>query len=298
MLQELVSIVSLQTFRVSTARKAWLVVKVLCFTSLLYVVFTHEVLNSVPGEVVILLLVGLGANIGVSLLRFWIVSTYRIRTKVPLDTRDNFIIGIDSLTTVLVSIIIVGSVFPIFGLPLVPFLTSLSLFSVASAWLFKEYVTNFIDSYRLMFSKDFLIGDYIKIGDHSKGIITDITFRATKVKTDEGDMLYIPNTTLMNSEVVNYSKVKLKRIITKFSVSTSALQNMSEFEEYLTQKLQDEFQESLQLERVYLRVLDAGITESLCAFEVSTHTYTFAVEDRIHKTVYAAVVNYVPRETT
>lgn len=298
MFRELLELISLQTFRVSPVRKVWLVLKICGFVTLLFVVSGGTITGSFPNELMLLLLVGLGANIGISLLRFWIVSTYRVRTKTPLEVRDNFIIGIDSLTSATVLVVVLGSVFPIFGLPLVPFLTSLSLFSVASAWLFKEYITNFIDSYRLMFSKDFLIGDYIKLNETNKGIITDITFRATKVKTDEGDMLFIPNTTLMNTEVTNFSKVKLKRILVPFEIDRDSVSDVADLGAYLRRAVVDAFPELITDDKVELKVSGYAKDTLACSCEVSLEQYSFALEAAIKTAVYESVLRYEKGSST
>lgn len=292
MLKDIYAIVSLQIFRVSLTRKLWLVFKLVVFGFLIWFWFLHEHLSesSLSQELMLLMLVGLGANIGVSLIRFWIVSTYRIRTKQPIGERDNFMMGVDSLSNLLVLLIIIGGIFPVFAIPFTSFLTSISLFSVAIAWLFKEYLTNFFDSFRLMFSKDFLIGDYIKISDTSKGVITDITFRATKVKTDEGDVLFIPNTTLMNTEVTNYSKVKYKRITVPFNISINSLRDFERFESHLAKQLLEEFTDLIDPEKIFLRIKNIDNGHVDCALEVAIDSYSFGIEDRIHKKVYKTIL--------
>ena len=168
-----------------------------------------------------------------NLVRFFTVTAYRKRSLLPVGERDNFILGVDSLSALIVFLITAASVFAVFNIAFQTFLTSISLFAVALVLIFRDYISNYLDSFRLMFSTDYRIGDYIKVSEFTKGVITDVHFRATKLKTDEGDVLFIPNTKLMTSEVVNYSKTKFKRIIVPFSLPTESLLTVEKFEEKL-----------------------------------------------------------------
>lgn len=227
-----------------------------------------------------------------SILKIIVLSNYRRKMNIVPGEQDNFVLGIDSATNAVVVILILGSVFPVMGVPFGSFLTSLSVFSVALVWLLKEYLTNFIDSFRLMFSNDFLIGDYIKVNENSKGIITDISFRATKVKTDEGDVLFIPNSTLMNTEVVNYSKVRLKRIIVQFTLPTVSVGSVSELEQVLTEEVNAAIDEQIDSKRTFLRILGVKEGESSFAFEISIHNYSFASESKVKRAIYERVIDH------
>jgi small-conductance mechanosensitive channel len=90
-------------------------------------------------------------------------------------------------------------------------MTSLSLVAVAFVLIFKEYITNFLNGLNLMFSKDFRIKDTVKIGDN-KGKIIDFTFNNVQLKTESGDIIYVPNSTFLTKEISNLSKSSLKSI--------------------------------------------------------------------------------------
>lgn len=228
----------------------------------------------------------------VSIVRIALVSSYRRRLKLEPGEQDNFVIGIDSLANLIIVGVSLASLLPIFGVSFTQFLTSLSLFAVALAWLFKEYFTNFFDSFRLMFSTEFRLGDYVKINDTTKGVITDITFRATKMKTDEGDVLFVPNTTLMNTEVVNLSKAKYKRIIVPFSLPTWCIGDVAELEAILTAEVDELCGEQIDRGRNFLRLTGVESGQTHCAYEVSINAYSFAIEGKVKRAVYERVVDY------
>ena len=236
--------------------------------------------------VAIFLLVSSTAN----LVRFFTVSAYRKRSLLPVGERDNFILGIDSLSALLVFLITGASVLAVLDIAFQTFLTSISLFAVALVLIFRDYISNYLDSFRLMFSTDYRIGDYIKVSEFTKGVITDVHFRATKLKTDEGDVLFIPNTKLMTSEVVNYSKTKFKRIIVPFSVPTESILPIKKFEQQIKKDLLAEFPELVIETKMFLRVINIRQWQTECQFEISVDTYNFTIEEQITKAVYLSVL--------
>ena len=292
-MQRFIDLVALQQFLVSPQRKFWFVFKIVCAFFLVWFVAVHDDTTPIPSEVITLTTIILFTSSILSVGRFFIITAYRKRVNIAVGEQDNFIIGIDALSSLLVALIALGSIFPVFGIPFSNFFTSLSLISVASAWLFKEYVNNFIDSYRLMFSRDFLIGEYIKLNDNTKGIIIDITFRATKLRTDEGDVLFVPNSTLMNTEVTNYSKVKFKRIIIPFTIATNQLSDIPKFERHICSSLLAAFPELIKEEKTFLRIKDIQDEVTKCAFEVAIDQYSFSIENDIQKATYAAILSFV-----
>lgn len=272
-----------------------IVTSIISAVGLAILVFFGEVIVSSTGlapEFVRLLTIVFACIFVGSVLKIALLYNYRRRKKIQPGDKDNFVIGIDAATNFIILLLTIGSIFPVFGFPFREFLTSLSVFSVALVWLFKEYLTNFMDSFRLMFSADFLIGDYIKLNDNSKGVITDITFRATKLKTDEGDVLFIPNTTLMSTEVTNYSKVRYKRIMVKFSLPTAKVGSVSKLEKVLTEEANEVCKEKIDTARTFLRITDVSKGHTSFSFEVSVNNFNFTVEDQVQRAVFERVVDY------
>lgn len=234
----------------------------------------------------IFLLVSCVAN----LVRFFAVTAYRKRSLLPVGERDNFILGVDALSALVVFLITAGSSFVVFDVAFQTFFASISVVAVALVLIFRDYISNYLDSFRLMFSTDYRIGDYIRVGESTKGVITDVHFRATKLKTDEGDVLFIPNTKLMTSEVVNYSKTKFKRIIVPFSLPTESLLSVETFEQKLKQSLLTQFPERVKENKMFLRIENMKQWQTECKFEISVDQYNFSIEEQITKAVYLAVL--------
>lgn len=56
----------------------------------------------------------------------------------------------------------------------------------------------------LIYTRSFRIGDYIKIGD-THGCVVERSLIATRLQTPKQEIVTIPNTTVMSSQVINYS---------------------------------------------------------------------------------------------
>lgn len=251
----------------------------------------YEILGTyLPVQIWEVLTVYLVASIILNLVRFFAITAYRRRCQLPVGERDNFVLGVDSLVALVVFVVTAVSLFSIFDVALQTFLTSISLFAVALVLIFRDYISNFLDSFRLMFSTDFQIGDYIKASEFTKGFIIDISFRATKLKTDNGDVLYIPNTKLITSEVVNYSKTKFKRIVVPFTVPTSSIPGVTVFEENLKTNLQKALPDLVVEKKMYLKITDIHDWQTVFSFEVSVDQYNFSIEERVSKVVYQLVL--------
>jgi MscS family membrane protein len=66
-------------------------------------------------------------------------------------------------------------------------------------------ISNFISGILIMFEKPFIIGDFIDITGF-QGVVEDIRLRSTSVKTFDGRVITVPNSTLTSNAVINYSR--------------------------------------------------------------------------------------------
>src|SRR5690606_19448141 len=103
------------------------------------------------------------------LLKVSTLLVYRRRNKVK--THDNFIIGINSIYYIFLSILLILLVMVSMKVNIREFFTSISIIAAAIAILSKDYISNAINGMILMFNNQISIGDHIKIGQHKGKII-------------------------------------------------------------------------------------------------------------------------------
>jgi small-conductance mechanosensitive channel len=68
----------------------------------------------------------------------------------------------------------------------------------------QSVIGNIIAGYSLLYRRPFKIGDRIKLGD-TVGTVTELRVLTTRLRSLKNEEVVIPNTTVLNGEVVNYS---------------------------------------------------------------------------------------------
>ena len=86
----------------------------------------------------------------------------------------------------------------------------LGLGSTVLALAAQDFVKGLIAGMSIISDKPFLVGDYIEVGSDA-GTVVDISFRVTKIKTSNDSVVTLPNATITESSVINWSKLKRRR---------------------------------------------------------------------------------------
>ena len=112
-----------------------------------------------------------------------------------------------------VFIIIVGciTILQEWGFNVSGFLASLGLLGMAFALAAKDTVANLFGSFVIFTDKPFRVGDWIKTPD-VEGIVEHIDIRSTQVRTFAQALVIVPNATLANSAILNWSEMGKRRI--------------------------------------------------------------------------------------
>jgi small-conductance mechanosensitive channel len=69
-------------------------------------------------------------------------------------------------------------------------------------------LSNFFSGIHLISDRPIDVGDYIEVDDHAKGVVEDIGWRSTRIRTLTDNLLIIPNGKLSESNITNFSKPK------------------------------------------------------------------------------------------
>lgn len=89
--------------------------------------------------------------------------------------------------------------------------TGLGLTSVVIALAAQDLAESLLSGMAIVSDKPFLVGDTVKIGNY-QGTVTDVKFRCTRIRTSEDTIVTIQNSTIINSEVVNLSRMTKRRL--------------------------------------------------------------------------------------
>jgi small-conductance mechanosensitive channel len=89
-------------------------------------------------------------------------------------------------------------------------LTSFSVVGIVIGLSLQDILKNFFAGVWVLVERPFRIGDSIEVTGYS-GIVEEISFRTTQLRTDDGREVIVPNGTFMTSAVVNLTRFPTRR---------------------------------------------------------------------------------------
>lgn len=247
-------------------------------------------INPEPVELLVgFAIFAISANLVVVLLSWW----YRRSKNIPRNQPDNFIVGVQNLYYILLSLAIIVLVFGFLGVPPQELFTSLSIVAAAIAIVSKDYISEIISGMIISFSKEISIGDYIKIGTN-KGKIIDLNLTKIVFLNDDDDIIYIPNTTVFSSEIVNYTRKQVKRVNIEFEVDLKAIKNIEALEADLIETVKD-YHEHILAGSFALKIGDIKKDSVTLKFQYTLNQINRELEQDIRRKTVRRVVNYVKK---
>ena len=153
-------------------------------------------------------------------LFFLMTSTYLSRWSVKLfhkffpKTKNESVVTLISIFKFLIILMGTFIALEIMGFSgfFMKFLGSLGVAGVIAGVALKDLVSSIFSGMLVSVDKAFKIGDYVTIGGNS-GTVQDIGLLTTKLITDDGKKVYIPNQVIFNSPFFNITASPQRRII-------------------------------------------------------------------------------------
>lgn len=130
------------------------------------------------------------------------------KTQTKLD--EQLVPIVDKLLRILVVTVVVVFCLKTLEVDLVAILAGLSVGALALALAAQDTVKNFIGSITIFLDKPFEIGDFIDVAG-VKGTVEEVGLRATRLRTPNQSLAYIPNGNLANMTVDNLGLRKYRR---------------------------------------------------------------------------------------
>ena len=96
-------------------------------------------------------------------------------------------------------------------------LTSFSVVGLVIGLSLQDILRNFFSGVYVLVERPFRIGDTIQVDGHT-GVVQEIGFRATLLRTDDGREVVVPNATLMTSSLVNLTRYPVRSARLRVSV--------------------------------------------------------------------------------
>lgn len=90
-------------------------------------------------------------------------------------------------------------------------IAGLGIGGLAVALALQDTLANFFGSVFIFLDRPFGVGDWIRVGD-TEGIVEQIGFRTTRLRTWPATLVSIPNKTVANATIDNWSKMPKRRV--------------------------------------------------------------------------------------
>ena len=122
-------------------------------------------------------------------------------------------IGNFFIKTIKIFIVAVGlvAILQDWGINVSAFIASLGIGGLAFALAAKDTAANLFGGLTILADQSLKIGDWIKVGS-VEGTVEDIGLRTTKVRTFEKSLIVVPNQSIANSPIENFSRRGQRRI--------------------------------------------------------------------------------------
>lgn len=106
----------------------------------------------------------------------------------------------------------------IVGIPTTSFITILGSAGIAIGLALQGGLSNLAGGVMILIFKPFKVGDFIESGD-KMGTVKSITMFYTNLVTPDNKVIHLPNGTLSNNTIINYSANPTRRLDLEFNVS-------------------------------------------------------------------------------
>jgi MscS family membrane protein len=180
---------------------------------------------------------------------------------------ENFIIK-----TLKLIIIIVGgmTILQEWGINVTAFVASLGLVGMAFALAAKDTAANLFGSLVIFTDRPFKIGDWVQT-PNVEGIIEEIGIRSTKVRTFAQALVSVPNASIANDPITNWSRMGKRRIKTRigvtYSTTTKQMENILADIREMLKNHKDIHQETIM---IYFDEFESSALGIFCYFFTTT----------------------------
>lgn len=282
-----------EKIKINARKNIVFLIRLVCLILIIYYLNSEHALNS-SSDLVFNLAIGvlipLLASIIISIGAFFIILIYN-RTNNSSSSKKNFILGINRISTIFNVIFIVIGIMTALGINPKEFITSITIVAMAVAITFKEYLTNMISGLFIMFSNRLKLGDVIKAGEY-KGVIVDITLANVVLKTEEDELIYIPNNNAFTTTFANLTAFESDHLHVVFSTPFEVEFDMSTLKSVVVEEL-DIYKEYLDLDEIEIKPLGIEFDRKKFKVQITGFTGGYILYKRINQHILSVVHQHI-----
>lgn len=137
------------------------------------------------------------------------ISSVTVRMLMLYGERNKMPFAVAGLSQTLTRIVVlsIGGLILLrhFDITITPILTALGVGGLAVALALQDTLANFFAGVHILVENPMSLGDYIKLGEGEEGIVTDIGWRTTRIRTGSNTMVVVPNTKITSGILTNFT---------------------------------------------------------------------------------------------
>lgn len=112
---------------------------------------------------------------------------------------------LNKAVNVIIYVVAIAVILGYFDFDITPLIAGVGLGALAIGLALQSTLSNFFAGVHLISDKPINVGDYIELDENTSGVIEDIGWRSTRIRTLTDNLLIIPNGKLAESNILNYS---------------------------------------------------------------------------------------------
>jgi len=153
--------------------------------------------------------------VGLMVIKWITKHLEKYLVKLKMDTTLNpFIVSVANAS---LKVLLAISIIKVLGIDTTSFVAVIAAAGFAVGLAFQGSLSNFSGGVLLLTLRPFKVGDYIE-ADGRDGTVQAIQLLYTELITVDNKVIYIPNGSLSNTSITNYSAKETRRVDFKFSV--------------------------------------------------------------------------------
>ncbi len=157
-------------------------------------------------HVFVSVLVALGAYCLIAvtsiMVKEWLLVFVR-KTKTRAD--DNFVPLVQGVVKLLILVLAFALILSQWGVHVGPLIAGLGIAGLAIGLALQGTMANIISGISLILDETYNVGDVVKLDTGEIGEVIHIGLRSTKILTEDQQLMTLPNSTIANSKLINYS---------------------------------------------------------------------------------------------
>ena len=164
------------------------------------------------------------------------------------------------------------------------FIASLGIGAMAIAFAAKDSLANVFGSIIIITERPFVVGDWIS-ANNVEGIVEQVSFRSTCIRTFYQELVYVPNNLLSNTPIINYTQRQKYRIQfllgVTYSTTREQLQNVCQQIRQLCEQTDDIYSEGFDVN--FFEFGDSSLNiRIVCYAKVPENTQNYALKNSMY----------------